>query len=469
MKNPMTFKKGGRSVAVILIALACAIALNIAVSALPTSMTKYDTTSMKMLEMTEQTTDALSKLDKDVEIYWIVRTGAEDTYIQTMLERYGEVTKHLKVEKKDPDVHATFVQQYYDVSDVQDNSLVVKCGQRYQCVPYSEIFVMDEMAYLQYGEQNFTFEGEGALTGAIIYVTNPDVPKVYMLTNHGEADLSSAVISGMKRQGIELVEFSLLTSATVPEDADVILIHGPQRDISENEVTILSDYLKNGGSLLCILGDPTVGQEHKNLDRLLSAYGMIPQAGMVGEAEQNHYYTGSPALLLPDIYAHEITNPLKEVKAQIIVPYAKSLAIDPNRPETMKVTELLMTSKEAFAKQGTNQEAKKEEGDLEGPFAVAAASEDQTTGAKVVCIGAMYFLEENFDTLVGGSNQDFFLNAISWTCEYDDGIAIHPKSLAYETLNIENSTADLWIVVLLLIPVGFVVFGTVYFVQRRSK
>lgn len=466
----LTLKKGSRSALVILLALVCAIVFNLAVGALPASVTKLDTTAAQMFALSEQTEKMLSELDTQVQIYWIATTGAEDTYIQTLLELYAEKSDKLQIIKKDPNVDPTFVKTYF-TEDVQDNSLVIQCGQRYQCVPYGDIFIMDEMAYMMYGEQKFDFEGENALTGGILYVTNEDVPKLYALSNHGETELPETVTNSLKRQGMELVSLSLLTSAQIPEDADGILIYGPQRDITEDEKALLSAYLKNGGSLLYGAGDPTIGNEQPNLDSLLAEYAVTPRTGMVGEAETDHFYTGSPALLLPDIYAHPITNPLRDAKYQVIMPYSKSLEIDPDRPDTMKVTELLVTSKDAFAKQGTNQEAKKEEGDLEGPFAVATASEDQITGARVVCIGsaAQYFLEDNFNTLVSGGNEDFFLNALSWMCAYDDGISIHAKSLEYSTLNMENTAADLWIAVLLLIPVGFVVLGAVRFVQRKRR
>jgi ABC-2 type transport system permease protein len=363
------------------------------------------------------------------------------------------------------------VQQYYDAAEVQDNSLVVVAADRYQCVAYGDIFVMDEMEYLMTGEENFTFEGEQALTGAVLFVTNEDVPKLYSITNHGETELPEYIANGIKRQGMELVALNLLTSDGIPADADGILISGPQRDISESEKEQLSAYLKAGGSLLYLTGDPTVGNEQPNLDSLLTEYGIIPHTGMVGEADADHYSTGSPALLLPDVYSHAITNPLREENYQVIMPYSKSLAVDPERPETVKVTELLVTTKEAFAKQGDNKEAYKEDGDLEGPFAVAAAGEDQATGARVVCIAsaAQYFLDENFNAMVGGGNQDFFLNALSWMCEYEDGITIHSKSLKYDTLTMDNTTAGLWIVVLLLVPVGYIVFGALRIVQRKRK
>ena len=470
MKNSFAFQKGSRSLVIILLALVLAIALNLAVGALPASVTKLDTTAMQMFDLSEQTEKILSDLDTPVEIYWIVKTGAEDTYIQTLLGRYTEKSGNLRLMKKDPNADPTFVKTYF-TEDVQDNSLVIQCGDRYQCVPYSDIFVMDQMAYLMTGEQNVTFEGEAALTGGILYVTNEDVPKLYALTNHGETELPEAILSSVKRQGMEIVSLSLLTSPEIPEDADGILLYGPQRDISEEEKALLSAYLKKGGSLLYVTGDPTVGNEQPNLDSLLTEYGIIPRTGMVGETDTNRFYTGSPALLLPDLYAHPITNPLREAKYQVIMPYSKSFAIDPDRPENLKVTELLTTSKDAFAKQGDNKEAKKEEGDLEGPFALAVAGEDQTSGAQVVCIGsaAQYFLEENFNTLVSGGNQDFFLNALSWMCEYDDGISIHAKNLDYETLTMENTTAGLWVAILLLIPVGYVVFGVIRFVQRKRK
>ena len=48
---------------------------------------------------------------------------------------------------------------------------------------------------------------------------------------------------------------SLLVENKIPEDASVIVIAGPIKPVSENEVKLLKDYLAGGGSLI-VMGYP---------------------------------------------------------------------------------------------------------------------------------------------------------------------------------------------------------------------
>ncbi|MFR2156473.1 MAG: Gldg family protein [Evtepia gabavorous] len=79
------------------------------------------------------------------------------------------------------------------------------------------------------------FAGESALTSAIDYVIRDTLPKLYTLTGHGESALSASFQSAVEKQNMELEELSLLTAEEVPEDADCLLICGPESDLSQEE------------------------------------------------------------------------------------------------------------------------------------------------------------------------------------------------------------------------------------------
>ena len=123
-----SFRVGGYSIATTAIVVAIAIVANILVSSLPTSWTQFDTTSNKLYSITDQTKSLVNKLDKDVTIYWIVRDGYEDTYLENLLPQYEDLSSKLDVVQKDPDISPTFATQYPD--SVAENSLVVTCGDR---------------------------------------------------------------------------------------------------------------------------------------------------------------------------------------------------------------------------------------------------------------------------------------------------------------------------------------------------
>ena len=83
-----SFRVGGYSVMATAIVIAIAIVVNMLVGALPSSVTQFDTTANQLFTISEQTEKLVAGLQEDVTIYWVVRSGYEDTGVDTMLERY---------------------------------------------------------------------------------------------------------------------------------------------------------------------------------------------------------------------------------------------------------------------------------------------------------------------------------------------------------------------------------------------
>jgi WD40 repeat protein len=106
---------------------------------------------------------------------------------------------------------------------------------------------------------------EQHLTSALIQALRGEPRMVYALTGHGERDING--IGEREYQTIrtlmELENFAVqpLTlsgeDASVPEDADAVLILGPMAQLSANEVEALQAYLTDGGAMMLLI-DPTV-------------------------------------------------------------------------------------------------------------------------------------------------------------------------------------------------------------------
>ena len=169
--------------------------------------------------------------------------------LDKLLNRYQDLSDHITVTKKDPDVYPTFAQQYTDET-VTNNSLVVECGDKSRYIPYTDIYKVDSSTYYTTGSVSQSFDGEGQITSAIDYVVSEDLPQVYLLSGHGEQPLSDNFRSQLTRSNYELTEdFSLLNVDSIPEECDTLLINAPTGDISEEELSILRDYLQSGGKL----------------------------------------------------------------------------------------------------------------------------------------------------------------------------------------------------------------------------
>lgn len=341
-----SFRAGGYSVAAAAIVLAIAVMVNVFAAALPASVTKFDTTANQLFTLSEQTEKLVGSLTGRGDDLLIVR-AAGGKLPGIPAEPLPVPQRQDRVVKKDPDVFPTFTQQYTD--SFTENSLIVEAGERYRYVDYNDIFVMDYTSYYYYGTENWSFCGESELTSAIDYVVSENLPKVYLLTGHGESSLSDSFTSAVKQQNIETAELSLLTLESVPADADCILINAPQSDISLDEQSKLQEYLGNGGNLFLIT-DPPKNGELTNLEALMADYGVTTVDGIVVESDQSHYVWGTPYFLLPDIASHAITTPLTDGGYRVLLPISQGLTVAVDLRDTLSVTKLLTTSSSAFAK-----------------------------------------------------------------------------------------------------------------------
>lgn len=468
------FRVGGYSVLAAAIVIAIAVFANVLVSALPAKYTQFDTTSSQLFSLSEQTELLVSGLEDEVTVYWIVQNGAEDSTLSTLLDRYAALSKNLKVSKIDPDVQPTFVQQYVTGS-IYNNSLVVECGERSTYVSYEDIYEYDYSNYYSTGSYDVGFAGESALTSAIDYVTNEDLPKLYTLTGHGESALSTNFQASVDKQNILTESLSLLTVEGVPEDADCLLINAPTSDVSESERDAILEYLQAGGKLVLITGPLQDGTELTNLEAVMEYYGVTAEDGIVVEGSQSNYIFPSPVNLLPEYGSHEITSPLSSGGYYMCLPVAQGLSVSDTGRDGVSVTQLLTTSGEAFSKlSGYNMTTyEKEEGDIDGPFALAVAvteTLDNGGETELIWVSSAYLLDDATNQGVSGGNEDFFLNCLNWLCGSESGISIHAKSISNEYLTITSGASSmLTALVVVIIPAAFLAFGIVVWYRRKKR
>ena len=459
-------KGGAYSLAVVAVVLAILIAVNVFASALPTGYTRFDISASKLYSITSNTKVVVNGLTEDVTIYWIVQSGQEDDVIENLLGKYESLSDHIQVVKRNPDVYPTFAEQYTD-EDVPNNSLVVECGDRSRYISYNDIYVQSADMY----SYSYTtdFDGEGAITSAIDYVVTEDLPQLYVLEGHGEAELPSTFADQIEKANIETNTLSLLTVDAISEEADCILTYAPSSDISTEERDMLADYVSGGGRLLVMAG-PVEDGILENLYSLLSDYGVEANEGIVVEADREHYAFQAPYVLLPDMASHDITDSLIEENYFPILPISLGLTVT-GEGSGGTVTELLTTSDAAFSKVAGYDLStyEKEEGDIDGPFAVAVSVEDDG-GGQMVWFTSSVFLEDVYNAYSSGSDGDLAMNALSDLIGEREAMAIRSKSLNYNYLTISASTSALLQTVMIgVCPLLFLGVGIAVILRRRRN
>lgn len=463
--SPVALRGGAYSLTVTAVVLAILVVINILIALLPPSLTKLDISVSKLYSITSNTKTVVNSLDRDVTVYWIVQADKEDSVLSNLLSKYESLSEHIKVVKKNPDAFPTFAEKYTK-KEVKNNSLVVECGDRNRYISIDDIYIGD-VNYTTY-TTTYSFDGEGAITSAIDYVVSEKLPKLYVLEGHGEAELPAFFTAQMEKDNMERESISLINRDSVPSDADCVIIYAPSTDISQEEKEMLSKYLTGGGKLMALAGPSKEGSLN-NLYGLLGAYGISAAEGIAVEGDRDHYAFQMPYIMLPDISDHAITDALIREKYRVIVPLA--LGLKTENADSGAVTVLLRSSAQAFSKTAgfelTSYE--KEEGDLDGPFAFAAFIEAKG-GGKIVWISSSNFLDEQINAYSSGANLNFTMNAIASLLGEREAVAIRSKSLNYNYLTINETTASMMKTVMIgVVPLLFVVLGISAVVERGNR
>lgn len=462
-RSRIAFEGGSYALIISAVVLAILVAVNILVCALPTTLTKYDISATKLYSITSNTKVVVNALQQDVTIYWIVQSGEEDDVIENLLNKYDSLSDHITVVKRNPDVYPTFAEQYTDET-VQNNSLVVESGDRSRFISYDDIYVQEGDMYSY--TYSTSFDGEGAITSAIDYVVTDELPQLYLLEGHGEAELPATFQDQIEKENIEINSLSLLTVDEIPEDAACLMIYAPTSDISTEEKEMLAEYTAGGGRLMVVAG-PAEDASLDNLESLLADYGVTANDGIVVE-ENRESYTYQPYVLLPEMASSEITDSLIEENYYPVLPIAQGLTVP---EDSTAVTTLLSTSELSFSKvAGYDLDTyEKEDGDIDGPFAVAVSIDCGNEG-QILWFSSSVFLEDMYNAWSSGANVDLAMNGLSSLIGETEAMAIRSKSLNYNYLSISSSTASLIKTVMIgVFPLGYLAIGIFVIWNRRRE
>ena len=447
-------KRWGGDALMTAVVLAIVVVINLVVGQIPVKYTQFDLTDNQLYTITDQTKTFVKGLDSDVDVYLVVQSGQEDEQIQKVLERYESLSSHIKVHTKDPVVNPSFTKQYTD-SSLSDNSLIVVCGDKYKVINYSDIY-QSEFNYSTYSSQTTGFDAEGQLTSAIDYVTSDTLPKLYTLTGHDEASLSDTLTSQIEKENIDIEELNLVTSESVPDDADCLMINGPQKDIT-GHVLIFTDYTET---------------DMPNLAELLNNYGLSTSAGLIFEGNSQYYYPGYPSYLIPRIQSADAVGSMTS-KDLVLMPYAQNINISDDVRSTVTTEALLQTSSKSYIKTDLKNltTTEKASGDEEGTFTVGAAVTENYNDVetKLVYFSSSAILDENMNQAVSGGNYELISNVMSWMIDKEESISIPTKSLSTTYLTVTAADAGFWGAVVILIPAALVIGGGVVWFRRRRK
>ena len=466
------------STGMIAIVVALTVVVNLIASALPETYTQIDATSQKLYSITKDTEKYLDTLKDDVTLYVMVNKNSKDDNVDRTLQKYASASKHVKVKYVDPNVSPTFASKYTD-SDVTSNSIIVVCGDRSKVIDYNS----DIYEYSYDSSYNYSVTGydcEGQVTAAIQYVTSESTTNVYELTGHDESTLSGDFSEVFQKRFMNVGSLSLLTVDAIPEDCQAIFITAPQSDLSEDDLSKLSQYLGNGGKIYLSI-DYSKWNDLTNFKKLLSDNSIETTESLLAETDRSYYYQ-SPFYLLPNVENTEVSSSVAGM-TQVFVPYSVGLTY--TGEDDSNVTSFMTTSDTTIAKAAANSAAIQsqadaaniasvQDGDTQGQYSLGMMVTNEN-GGELCVLGSAMMCTDSANQIVSGHNATLFngiVNALVTTDDEnsDNAVVIAAKDYTVSNLTVSaNAMLVYGILWGIFMPIALIIIGIIVWARRRKR
>lgn len=466
------------STGMIAIVVALTVVVNLIASALPETYTQIDATSQKLYSITKDTEKYLDTLKDDVTLYVMVNKNSKDDNVDRTLQKYASASKHVKVKYVDPNVSPTFASKYTD-NDVTSNSIIVVCGDRSKVIDYNS----DIYEYSYDSSYNYSVTGydcEGQVTAAIQYVTSESTTNVYELTGHDESTLSGDFSEVFQKRFMNVGSLSLLTVDAIPEDCQAIFITAPQSDLSEDDLSKLSQYLGNGGKIYLSI-DYSKWNDLTNFKKLLSDNNIETTESLLAETDRSYYYQ-SPFYLLPNVENTEVSSSVAGM-TQVFVPYSVGLTY--TGEDNSNVTSFMTTSDTTIAKAAANIAAVQsqadaaniasvQDGDTQGQYSLGMMVTNEN-GGELCVLGSAMMCTDSANQIVSGHNATLFngiVNALVTTDDEnsDNAVVIAAKDYTVSNLTVSaNAMLVYGILWGIFMPIVLIIIGIIVWARRRKR
>lgn len=433
----------------------------------------YDLTETNVFSLSKPSKKLLDRLEEDIKIISLSESGSEPTNVERILAAYQNYSNDVTVEYLDPELQPHLVSQYQEPGVTLDyGSVIIEANDQHILHQGIDLFNFDQ----QY-ERIESYQVEPLVTQAILSLIEPNTATIYTLVGHDEIEIPEKIYSRLELENYQIEELHLLRDDWQPNEDDIVLLNSLKKDITTEELSLLRDYLEQGGHVVLLFD--IIDQDFPNLFALLESYGVRVNQAMVFENSRNHTLTDHNFYLIPELSPHSILDTVSDSNYTVITAQAQPIEILDLSRDTLKIEPLLVTSDQSYAKSfetmQTETNMEQEEGDMVGPFNIALAitdhqnNTDSEQNGQFVIFSSSVFTNDQFVEVSNQANADLLLNTMNWLSDREESLSIPPKEVGSETLSMHfNHQITIAIVVILVIPIMIMIIGLVVWYRRKN-
>ncbi len=473
--------------------------------------TRWDLTPGKFFSLSPKTLQVLDRVDKEkrrIEIIAFTRK-LEQSAVNQILEQYARRTKMVKfrfldldaaprsAKKYDVDAYGTIVVIHHFGKEKGDEKETTEGASSEKKAAKGTLTAKEKKEKKNFRSEKIYSLSENAMINAILKTIQTKQKRVYFLTGHGERlhigtgrQVMGALATGMRDDNYQVEELLLLRKKGVPEDANLLVIAGPKKDIEEAEAGFIEDYLERGGRLLVFVEPDFPGGR---LTALLGKFGFETPESVVIDPQAVRFAMAGGNELTPfvsDFGIHDITKQLRGYVTML--PTARRVSAKSDPKKGLSAETLLKTGAGSYTvdkieirdNQVTFDPATKKDGPVPIGAAVTVSLDSYlakdgagATGspkkkgkgkeARIVVYGDVDFASDAYIRLQGNPNLVF--NSVNWLSGEKALVSIRPKSRIGDPLILARGQGNfVRLLTVWLMPIFIILFGAAIYVRRRQ-
>jgi len=452
---------------------------------------RIDLTRYHRYSLSPETLAYLKDLPNPVRIIVTEGEDTTDPEVRGLLREYAYATEanpdgRITVEYLDIYLHRREAER---LGLKQENAIMVMRGDKPSVVAIRELFRYEN-------GQRVAFQGEQAITAAILDVSSPSRKKVYFLIGHDELrpddvdpvnGLSSAQ-DELKSRNFEVDRLDLSHARAIPADAALLIAVAPKSPYLGFEQELLRQYLGARAGRLILFLAPSLPHPRSGLDSLLSDWAVIVDDDVLCDQATSNL-TEDGDMVIRDFAPNSFAQVMREEKDGLRIGPARTVRPDPARAAAndLSVVTVAASSKTAWGEvsygwRGAHTYnagvdiAPRPDMDPPDRLGIAVASERvaardnlpfSVPGGRLVVVGTGDLISNARIGTIGAL--DFMLGAVNWTVNRDTQLKIKPRPI--ERFQLSLSARDLYklrICLLLVVPGIAALLGIVVYWTRRN-
>jgi hypothetical protein len=319
---------------------------------------------------------------------------------------------------------------------------------------------------------------EQEMTNLLVRLSRTNQQAVMYLDGHGERNLLGVKNfdlgefgKQLEKKGFKFANPDLTIAQGVPSNGAMLVIAGPQVDVSEVEAKKIKAYLEAGGNLFWLLDD----DNYKGMKEVADYLGLHVSPGIAMDMASAQYGADARVSFASLYGEHAITT---NFMLRTLFPEAHEVTAQGTDDNGWKVSNLIEVAPNGWlASEKLAKDAKptfNEKKDKRGPINIGVALERTygKKGQRVVVMGNGNFLSNTFIT--NGGNLDLGVNMVNWLAGDDKLITIQPMPLKDINVTIPDTDSGrmvAWTVFhgfQYFIPIGMMIAGFYFWWKRRK-